>query len=252
MQGIILEKSYCSWYVSTFQFGNVNKKEDTNISKIRDISDLYLHAIGRGVDIDQSTEEICKQIKDQLPTLEWQLNNMIEISNKELVSEEELNIISSYKSYGYESMNNNLRYNKNAESPINDIISRTKGLDKDIIVFRIVDIRRLPKEFINLQILDIYNQKGYFSTTIDVMMMAESVCKDPKKSILMKIYVPKNKKAIYFPSEGELLFPHDINLQLISKNVGKYVCNKNTGKTEEPRKTCYVIDDVTIYTFKML
>ena len=103
------EKANCKIWVTTFQYGSVKNEKDTFTTGIYELVDLYLQAIRRNIDIDLGEDKICELIKLQTPSLEWQRRVLIEISDKDIVSEDDLELILSYKNYGYSRMNRQLR-----------------------------------------------------------------------------------------------------------------------------------------------
>ena len=127
----------CELWIGTFDFGYQLNPENYFTEGISDLPDLYIEAIRRNISIDLSPEEICELIKDQTPSLEWQRQVLIDLANRDLVSPKEFKLIESYWSYGFEPMNNELRYGS-LSAPLNNIISRLPPLDKDITVFRYV------------------------------------------------------------------------------------------------------------------
>lgn len=241
----------CDLWVGTSNYGGLSLDEPdpyTYNDNIENLSELYLHAINRDIDISLEPEEICQRIKDEMPSKEWQLRNLIDISNRKLISEEEFKKITSYSSYSFETMNDSLRKGWTTVAPINDYISRMQSIDKDIVVFRYL----IRFKFLPTAPGSILNSKGYLSTTMDPLLASNAVCNEiikfnPKNGAIVKIKVPAGKKAIYLPGrEKELLFPHDIQLSLISYRKGKFVC------PTKDRKTCHILDNVPIFEFLML
>ncbi len=153
-------------------------------------------------------------------------------------------------------MNGALRSNPDGPAPLNNIIASMPPLDKDIVVFRyIYNDQFLPKE-----IGSTFQSLGYFSTTMNPVLTASRVCfmktrgspvKDPTKEVVavMRIHVMKGTRAIYIPGgEYELIFAHNIELQLVSYKTGKFLCAHEDVSSEH----CYIVDDVLIYTYNLL
>ena len=73
--------------------------------------------------------------------------------------------------------------------------------------------------------------------------MSNVICEGGSK-IMLKIRVPKGKKAIYVPGkEAELIFAHKTQLRLLDYYIGTMACKE---------KEFYAINDVAIYDFQML
>lgn len=215
---------------------------------IEDLPELYLNAISRGIPISLTTEEICHAIKEQTPSKEWQTNNLKMMANRDLISEEEVRLISSYGSYSFENMNLRLREGWSSTAPINDTIAKTEPIDKDIVVFRFL----WKYKFLPTVQGEIFVSKGYLSTSMDPLLADNAVCNDiyepgSTDGAIMKIKVPAGKRAIYLPGpEKELLFPHDIKLVLTNFSKRKYVC------PTKDRKTCHIIENMRVFEFTML
>jgi hypothetical protein len=234
---------------STISYGSIHAtNDDIRDEGIEDLPELYLHAIARDIDISLNVKDICEKIKEQIPSKEWQIKNLLTMSNRDLVSEESLKQVSDYGSYSFENMNISLREGWTNESPINDTISKMEPLDKDIIVFRY--LRRY--KFLPTIPGSIFDSKGYLSTTMDPLLASNAVCNsiipfDANYGAIMKIKIPAGKKAIYLPGrEKELLLPHDIKLLLTGFSKKKYVC------PSKDRKTCYIMDNMPVFEFTMM
>ena len=235
----------CELWIGTFDFGYQLNPENYFTEGISDLPDLYIEAIRRNISIDLSPEEICELIKDQTPSLEWQRQVLIDLANRDLVSPKEFKLIESYWSYGFEPMNNELRYGS-LSAPLNNIISRLPPLDKDITVFRYVH----KYNYLPTDIGKIFTSTGYLSTTMGAFLTSKAICTSKiqrkKQMAIVKINVPKGTRAIYIPSnEKELLFSHNIQLKLTDYDVGKFVCKTN-------KDACEVINGIPFFTFEMI
>lgn len=212
----------CKFFATTSQFGNI-KNNKIHYSGVKNLKELQIEAINRNIDIDDSFQNICNNIQKQLPSLEWQKQNLLDTSNRNLVSKEEFDDVYNYQNYSFSSMNYELRRNPNLEAPINNTIDKMKPLDKDIVVFRGID----EYDFLTLNIGDIFQSNGYFSTSISATLITGGAC-ESNNGAVMRIYVPKGKKCIYIPGrEKELLFSHGIILQLTNISYNMYNCLTN-------------------------
>jgi hypothetical protein len=217
-----MEDIECELFASTFNYGNISSEDDIYASGPDNLKDLQFEAINRNINISYPFHIICNSIKNELPSIDWQTRNLLDMSNPNLVSREELNDVNNYGNYSYNSMNEYLRINPNKKAPINDIIAKMKPLDKDIIVFRYI------KKFDFLPpIGEIFKSYGYLSTTMSASLITKTQCK-PNKGAVMRIHVPKGTKCIYLPgNERELLFSHGIELKLINISHNKFYCFSN-------------------------
>jgi hypothetical protein len=237
----------CDIWVSTFSYGSIDGNDDMHTEGF-DLPELYLHAISRSIDITLDVENICQKIRNEVPSKEWQAKNLMDMSDRSLVSEESLREVTAYGSYSFEHMNNSLRSGWTTKTPINDTISKMLPLDKEIVVFRF--LRRY--KFLPTAEDSLFDSKGYLSTTMDPLHTLNAVCNEiipfnPSQGAIMRIKVPAGKRAIYLPGrEKELLFPHDIRLKLTKFKKGKFVC------PTKDRKTCYILDDVPVFDFTMI
>ena len=242
------DREICEIWVGTFQYGRVKKDKHTYTTGLYKLIDLYLQAIRRNIDIDLGEEKICEIIGTQTPTLEWQRQILMELSDQNIVTEEELDLIRSYGSYGFSGMNNYLRRNPTSKAPINDIISRLSPLSNDIVVFRYV--RKYA--YLPTDIGKIFTSQGYLSTTMDAAMTTGIICDHMKNAesikdgAIMQINVPTGARAIYLSGhEKELLFPHNAQLKLINYTKGKFIC-------EPKNDVCVIVNDVPFFTFEMM
>jgi hypothetical protein len=243
-----MEKANCKIWVESRNYGSVEDENDTYTTGIYSLVDLYLQAIRRNIDIDLGEEKICELIKDQTPSLKWQRRILIEISDKNIVTEDELEIMHSYRDTGYIHMNVGLRRNPTGKALINDIISRLSPLPNDIVVFRYVK----KYKYLPTDIGKIFTSQGYLSTTMDAAMTTGAICDNIingefiKDGAIMQINVPAGARAIYLSGdEKELLFPHNTQLKLINYTKGKFIC-------EPINYTCVIVNDVPFFTFEMV
>lgn len=118
-------------------------------------------------------------------------------------------------------------------------------LEKDIVVYRYV--RKVQKEYTPGEVETF---KGYLSTSFDDLFVSSLACVSGAKNVkVMKIHVPKGKKAVYIPSdETELLFPHNTQMVFTGITMG-FVCFK--GERHDP-KEIHILDDVEVYNWQML
>lgn len=217
------EGTKCELFATTYQYGRVKSLEKIYTTGPTTLKDLKVEAINRNINISDRYHVICKSIQNELPSLEWQKQNILDMSNRDLVSKEELDLVNSYGSYSFSSMNNDLRYHPNQEAPINRTIDKMQPLDKDIIVFR--GINRF--NFLPLNIGEIFDSYGYLSTSMSATLITEGACQ-LNEGAVMKIRVSKGTKCIYLPStERELLFSHGIKLQLIDVFYNSLYCPKD-------------------------
>lgn len=156
------------------------------------------------------------------PSLEWQENNIKEYTQ---LSKNEKKLITDYVSYDYQLTNANLRDNYgNAE--LNNIIDKFTPLDNDIVVYRVIG----KDNFMFMD--DIYQNKGYLSTTLTPVGIGNTLMR--KNKIIIEIFVPKGTKCVYIPgNEHELLFKHDISMKNEFKEYRYFYSN---GKIN-PNKT---------------
>jgi len=72
---------------STISYGSIHAtNDDIRDEGIEDLPELYLHAIARDIDISLNVKDICEKIKEQIPSKEWQIKNLLTMSNRDLVS----------------------------------------------------------------------------------------------------------------------------------------------------------------------
>lgn len=215
---IVKKEHEYSFAIGTFMFLNEIKDPNDYFNIGLDsynLDELYLSAHMSGIEIILSPDEIYNKLKVQLPTIEWQKQNMTITST---IDKEDKKLINRYIDYDSISMNNDLRKNPSKNAKLNDVINITNDLEKDIIVFRSISkpTEKIPKS-------GIFKSYGYLSTSFNPYLYSETIQKKPNAQIL-KIYIPKGKKAIYIPShEYELIFPHNIELEIMSYSRKKFL-----------------------------
>jgi len=126
-------------YVTTFNWGGIKDKKDV-FSRNLKCGELILTALIRDISLDTDIKDIFKLIQDETPSIEWQTENLFRSNNREIVTQIEFNRIDSYASHGYQSMNNDLRDIPSGKAILNDVIDKMPPLDKDIIVFRYIEM----------------------------------------------------------------------------------------------------------------
>lgn len=197
--------------------------------------DMYLEAINRGLDINLPERELYLKLIPNLPNFNWQRSMILWYSKLDFKSERRL--VESYVSHGYENMNMKLRSNPLSPAPINDIIAKSIPLRQDVTVYRIIkenDKMRVPDfgEFVSY---------GYLSTSFMLTSLMKEIYKSNKS--LMIIKVPKGTKCIYIPShELELLFSHNIKLNITSKIKENIVYQIDKGEIKNKLVTIYRCD----------
>lgn len=208
-------------------------------------SELCLSALSRGIDIDKGPDYIKEEYLKQFPSVEWQVENLSDFSK---LTSDERKLVFTYIGYGYEPINQWFRLGGNDKDhpyyTIQKVIEKMPPLDTDIVVYRYV--RTVQGEY---EPGDVISVSGYLSTSFDEFLVSGAVCRAAKRRMkMMKIYVPKGKKAIYIPSnETELLFAHGTRMEFLRMTKG-VVCYK--GEREKPE--AIYVRDVKVYEWQML
>lgn len=226
-------------YATTFEWGRVESKQHIYATEMQSIQELRREAINRNIDIDDSPDLIYDAIRNQVPSIEWQMQNILDMSNRTIVSEEEFLMADSYGSYGFSTMNLYLRNLPDSKAPLNATIDKLTPLEKDIVVYRFVKkFDYLPRAKGSM-----FTSDGYLSTSICAAAISAAACGEG--GAVMRIYVPHGKKCIYFPGrEKELLFPHHIELELLVDVSHGFYCSSKGG---------FVLNDrIPVYDFIML
>lgn len=175
-------------------------------------------ALVLGWDPDLSPNVICARIKEIVPSRDWFVRNL-EISST--FNEKIKDLISSYISYAYNSINRSLRLSPGSHAPLNDSIDELPPLDKEIIVMRRVDVKdlKLPT--------GPFESTGYLSTSIAYQNYLDP--RAPRSSTYLKIYVPAGTKALFVPGrEEELIFKHGVILEVLrqyQRKIGNITMN---------------------------
>jgi hypothetical protein len=222
----------CLLFARTRKYGFIENEKDIFFSGT---DDLYHEVINRNINTSYPLHVICNSIKNEIPSIEWQKQNLLDMSNRDLVSLNELKDVSSYSAYEYEWMNEELRFNPNIDASINTTINKMQGLDKDIVVFRHIK----TYDYLRINLGGIFNSYGYLSTTMSGELITKTACTE--NGAVMRIHVSKGTKCIYIPGyEKELLFPHGIQLQLVKVSYNSFYCSGNTD------------NNIIVYDFVML
>jgi hypothetical protein len=232
-----IPSSECSYQVRTKrQFGMAVLTKDDLFEAKLDLIDFYLGAINRGIPLDKDRKKMCKKLLATTPSIAWQKENLLWFSH---LSKEEQDPVLRYTGTEYVSMNDALRSDPHGRAIINELISKAPPLDNDIIVFRYIeDDKYIPAkgEFLSL---------GYLSVSFDILLPLAKVCNNDLRNIkgdlnttvkLMRIKVKKGNRGIYIPGfESEIIFPHNIKMNILSKKVVKMICDnsKHTSLTRQ-------------------
>jgi len=201
------------------------------------IKDLYLEAIVRDIDLNQSDFGICQDIHYQLPPINW-FNQMLYWASN--LPQDDKNIVNTYIGLdAYIGINESLRIHPTQKAPLNDIIKKAPPLPHDIIVFRIV------KNFIPQ--IGIMKSYGYLSTSYSLIGMRDeiNICiknNTLKSRSLMRIKVPAGTQCIYSPYISELIFPHNINIAVYTNSLKTIPCKVLKDKSIKKSQILYQID----------
>lgn len=190
-----------------------------------DLDNLYLAAGIAELDVTQAPNIIYTKLMKMLPSMEWQRNVVTRLPP--LLNDETYHLLSNYLSNAFIIINERLRNNPTANALLNNVIESLPAIDRDIVVFRVINksITKLPDK-------GIFESLGYLSTSIAYYNYADILDKKPHKIQLLKIYVPKGKKAIFIPGhELELIFPHNIELQVLNRTDKTFVSVKKENIT---------------------
>ena len=180
------------------------------------IKKLVLNGIYRGLPIlSMDYNALCSKLEEQLPSQRWV--ERVEAIMKDLRTTHPT-LYKHYRDYvANPVINAELRANPAKRGPLDDIFNMLPPLDKDIIVYRYINCSGVP---IN-QMIDMYGHfksYGYLSTTINNGAIAGNgkTVDNAPITCALKIHVPAGKKAIYAGDwQGELLFPHNIVLNVL-------------------------------------
>ena len=234
-----MESNRCYLFAGTYSYGHVISINKIHTTGPDTLEDLHLEAINRNINVSYPFNMICNSIQNELPSLEWQKQNIWDMSDRNLVTKEELELINNYGNYSFSEMNEDLRRYPNQDALMNRTISKMLPIDKDIVVFRYIDTFK----FLPLEIGQTFESYGYLSTSISAGLITEGAC-ESNEGAVMRIHVSRGTKCIYLPGrERELIFSHGISLQLINVTYNKFYCLKN-GKFSTD-------NDIILYDFVM-
>lgn len=155
-----------------------------------------------------------EELVQQLPSLEWQKQNLYETS---ALTPDEKALLSTYGTVGFMAVNDEAKDHNKA--PLNDIINKLSPLTTDSILYGIVlDPMTLPTVSGTNLI-----SHGYLTLYMNPTAVHSNAAMKQGAAIL-KVKVPKGKKAVYYPYifERELLFPHLTTLVLEKHNKREY------------------------------
>lgn len=143
---------------------------------------------------------VCINILSKLPPIRWQTDSYVGGPN---ASEYEESQIQNYTSYGYKSMNDELRFYPESKAILNDVIETLPPLPHDIRVYRYVGNVDKWLNYNNTFTID-----GYLSVSYNPLSSFFIPYKH-KSSAVLVINVPKGKKGIFIGGkENEIIFPH--------------------------------------------
>jgi hypothetical protein len=187
-----------------------------------------MHLIKEEIDLELLNDKethynICKKISSNDVSFTEIKNHTENIIENNIIS-----WITFYSFIGSFLFNTNLRKNLEFNSflfeGLNKIlksINNSKPLEKDYIIYRFISNHDF---LVNLQINDIFEDKGFLSTTRDPFYSPGLI--GIFGLILIKIYIPKNIKGIgyfienfsLFPNEEEFLIPPYSSFKLIARD----------------------------------
>jgi hypothetical protein len=198
----------CDVAYTTYSWGGVSK--DSHMRKrLWKPCNLYIEALNRRIDISSPINQICQNIQNHLPDVEWEKRQLFWFTK---LSNDEQGLITSYVSYGFENMNTSLRNGWSYEAPINAIIAKSEPLPNDVTVYRYTsdaESYTKPDQEVTL--------KGYLSVSFSASHVVKAAFSGKKYSI-MRIFIPKGTRCVFIPSdEYELILPHNTTLMIHSK-----------------------------------
>jgi len=158
-------------------------------------------------------------LKTDIPSCMWQSKAMDLLST---FSEDEKNLLESYRSYGYTQINNILRHSQltnTYQNNLNIAMLKIPKLEQDIIVYRWINNDYLD----HLSVSEQYIHYGYISTSLSCSFIVKRII-NSHLHIMMKILVPRGTHCIYIGSdEKEILLANASSLKLISISEDLYV-----------------------------
>jgi len=174
---------------------------------------------------DETIENLCLQVRKN------DINQQILINHqKYIIKSNMLGLIQYYTVQGSSNLNSYLRnpnFSKIKNETYNDIIKNLWELclsapefDNSYLIYRFIHDDSFLSD---LKIGDIFQDKGFMSTTRDPFYKSESYSFG---FILIKIRIPKNVKGVglclegcsHFPNEQEIIFPPSAKFKLISRD----------------------------------
>ena len=213
-----------SYSISSSNVLETTQPQDLGIN-YADLDNLYLAAGIAELDVTRAPNIIYTQLMKMLPLMKWQRN--VVKSLPPLLNDETYRLLSTYLSNAFIIINERLRNNPTGNALLNNVIESLPAIDRDIVVFRVINksITKLPDK-------GIFKSLGYLSTSIAYYNYANILDKKRDKIQLLKIYVPKGKKAIFIPGdELELIFPHNIELEVLNRTDKSFVSVKKENIT---------------------
>jgi hypothetical protein len=233
----------CNYYLDTFDYGEKTALNSFNKPNYYpngySIDKLFVAAILRSINVIQSLEEICNQIKNQCPNYEWLEYMYLEYGNMDPAEQK---LIDDYTSYGYISTNNRLRHGGyNVPAKLNPIINRLRPIPNEIMVFRYFgeDLTKSNYSSSNKEV----EVRGYLSTSLD-SNLAAGVAKKGSK-MMMRIKVPAGARGFYIPGrEKEIIFPHMTRLRILGTSEVTIPNIGSDGHTDFTQKKAIEIYDV--------
>lgn len=182
-------------------------------------------ALNIGADQNLDISELCRIVRENQITSKILLDHQ-----KHIIENQKLGLVQYYTLQGSYFMNQYLRdmteYKYKNEflekiiEPMWQLVLDSPTFDKEYIVYRFV---KEDTYLSNLDIGDIFTEKGFMSTTRDPFYRSDLY---KFGFILIKIRIPKNIKGIalcletvsHFPEEQEIIFSPNTKFKLISKD----------------------------------
>lgn len=221
-ESVVIKKIRFKKYVPDVETGCVGKVLSTwsggNMARISNLTfteeDLQMIAFNLDLSVNS-----CEYVKSNLPPIMWQLGSFWGGPN---ISPRVSEVIDSYINYGYQSINDDLRYGQDDDPILNQVIQTLPPLPKSIIVTRYTSDLSTWIDYTKP-----FNIRGYLSVSYDPRTSFR-IYNDPTSAILV-ITVPSGKKGIFIGGkEAEIIFPHN-NTFKVQKVLDKQIVYKKTG-----------------------